>query len=96
MKVLVNPKAINAISNLVEYITAEIQMPETGMKYGEKMIEFAFSLGEHYAAYKICNYKPWAYQNLKCAVFDKKIVFAFKIVNNQVVIYDIKHGKLLV
>lgn len=36
MKVLVNPKAINAINNLVEYITAEIQMPETGMKYGEK------------------------------------------------------------
>lgn len=95
MKVVVKPAAILAIDKIVSYISTEIEMPETGLKYGERLIAFAFSLGEYWKAYKTCNYKPWSIRNLQCAVFDKQFVFAFKVIDKHVVIYDIKHGKFL-
>lgn len=95
MKVLIKPAALKSVKELILYITSEIKMPETGMRYGEKIIKFAEDLGQNWKAYKTCNYQPWAKQGLSCATFDKKYVFAFKAINNNVVIYYIKHGKLL-
>jgi hypothetical protein len=95
MKVLVKPAAVRSINKLVEYITAEIQMPETGMRYGEKMIDFAITLGENWKAYNNCNYSPWNKLGLKCAVFDKKYVFAFNTIKDNVVIYYVRHGNTL-
>lgn len=95
MNVIVRPEAAKAITQLVKYVVAEIQMPETGMQYGRRMVAFANSLAHNWPAYKTCRYRIWESMGLKCAVFDKKYVFAFKVIGENVVIFYIKHGKLL-
>lgn len=61
MKVVVKPLAMITIDEIVKFIVTEIQMPETGKKYGRKMLEFAYSLDVNWKAYPTCHHKPYNY-----------------------------------
>jgi len=96
MKVYFTSKARNDILQLVKYVTDEIKMPETALTYADKMKEFADkTIGGTHSAFSICRNNFLALQNLKCATFDKKWVFAFKVIKNKVVIFHVINGKLL-
>ena len=89
MKVLVKRSAVNAIESISDYITTEINMPETAVKYTDRLIAFGFDLGKHYKGYTICKNKKLASRGLHCATFEKKWVFAFKIGEKSIIIYYI-------
>ena len=84
-----------AIMKEVYYISATIQMPETAVKYVDKLLQFAESLGNTSNAYTLCKYPNWKRRNLQCVTYDKTWIFAFRVIKNKVVIFYIKNGKLL-
>ena len=95
MKVVFKPSAEKTIIELAEFITLQILMPDTANKYIDKLVSFAKSISKTPNAYSICKYPQWKNKKLHCATFDKTWVFAFKMVNENIVIYHIINGKLL-
>jgi hypothetical protein len=95
MNLVFKPTAQEAIKLLAKYIADEILMPETAMKYIDKLIVFANGIAITPAAHTFCKYPPWKIKKLQCATFDKKWVFAYKIVNKNVVVFYIVNSKLL-
>ncbi len=95
MKAVLKPSAENAITSIADYISETIKMPDTALKYIDKLLNFADSISHAPNAYTICKYPKWKVETLKCATFDKTWIFAFKIIKNTVVIYYIKNGKLI-
>ena len=95
MKVVLKPSAEHAIASITDYISATIQMPETAIKYVDKLLQFAESLGNTSNAYTLCKYPNWKRRNLQCVTYDKTWIFAFRVIKNKVVIFYIKNGKLL-
>ena len=87
MKVVLKPSAENAITNIADYISTTIQMPETAVKYVDKLLQFAESIGKASNAYTLCKYPNWKKRNLLCATFDKTWILAFRIIQNKVVIF---------
>jgi hypothetical protein len=94
-KVVLASKADRTLQSLVQYIANEILMPETGIKYGRKMREFALSLGNSPLAWPICKGKTYSSKNYHCAVFDEKWIFAYSISGQKVIIREIINGKLI-
>lgn len=95
MKVIYKPSATESIESISTYISENILMPETGIKYAKKLIAFGNSLGDFPTAYSKCKYPNWKKKDLFCSTFDKTWIFAFKIIQNNVVVFYIKNGKLL-
>jgi hypothetical protein len=95
MKLLFKQSAEKSLQELSDYLSEEIKMPETADKYIDKMKLFAESITKTPNAHSICKYPPWQKRQFFCTVFDKKWVFAFKIVKNNVVVFYVKPGKLL-
>jgi|GEM_PF-2392808 len=95
MKVILKASAEKTIFELAEYITTELQMPETANKYIDKILFFASQIATTYPAYTLCKYPEWGKRKLHCATFYKTWMFALKIVKQQVVIFHIVNGKLL-
>lgn len=89
MKVLIRKSAFSSIERIAGYIATEIKMPVTAQRYADKLIAFGFSLGTYYNAYPVCRNQKLAAQNLRCATFDKKWVFAYAIKKNNIVIHRI-------
>lgn len=92
MKLLIRRSAFISIENITDYIATEIKMPLTAQRYADKMITFGFSLGKYYNAYPLCRNKKLATQNLRCATFDKKWIFAYAVKKDSVVIHKIIWG----
>lgn len=95
MKVVFRNAALKSINSLAKYIVEEIQMPETADRYIQKLYEFSIHIGKSPNAYTKCKNKTLSLLELKCAVFNKTWVFAFKVTDNRVVIYDIIYGPFL-
>ena len=53
MKVVLKPSAENSIANLADYISATNQMPETAIKYIDKLLQFAESITHAPNAYTL-------------------------------------------
>lgn len=95
MKVLIKKSALNSIDQIADYITNEIKMPETALRYSEKLIAFGFDLGKYYNAYTLCRNLNLAKRGLHCATFDKKWMFTYKIGSKSVIIHHIIWGGAL-
>jgi len=76
MKVLLRKAALSSIEQIADHIANEVSMPETAMKYTERLIEFGYSLGSYFKAYPLCRSTKLLAQRLHCATFDKKWIFA--------------------
>lgn len=77
MTVYFSDSARKSILGLSKYLIEEIKAPLTAEKYISKMEVFAINLGKFYSAFSECKNKKLAARKLKCAVFNKKWVFAF-------------------
>ena len=89
MKVIIKKSALKSIEQIADYIASEIKMPETALRYTDKLIEFGYDLGKHYKLYTPCKNSRLAKLGLRCATFDKKCVFAYKVGNKSVIIHHI-------
>ena len=78
----VSLKANNRIFSIADYIEHEIKMPEKLISFGQTLIDFPLK-------YPICKNEKLSKRNLRCAVFDKKWIFAYKVTENYVIIKDI-------
>jgi hypothetical protein len=95
VNVLIKKSAFKSIEQIADYIALEIKMPETALRYADKLIAFGYDLGKHYKLYTPCKNIKLAKQGLRCATFDKKWVFAYKIGNNSVIIHHIVWAGIL-
>jgi plasmid stabilization system protein ParE len=88
------PDADSAIENIGTYI-AEKGYPDTAEKYVEQMIDFANSLSILSQRYPVCRHEYLALHNFRCAVFDKKYIFIYKVSYTRLIIHTIIHGSRL-
>jgi hypothetical protein len=89
MNVLIKKSALKSIESISDYVIFEIQMPETAIKYTNRLIEFGYDLGKHFDAYTVCKNKELAKRGLRCATFDKKWMFAYKVGAKNIIIHKI-------
>ena len=93
-EVIFLPIAEAAIENIGTHI-AENGYPDTAEMYVNRLIRFANSLSSLSERYPICRHKYFAINNLRCAVFEKTYIFVYKILGNNLIIYNVIHGNRL-
>lgn len=93
--VFLTPFALQKLKSVVKFIADEIKMPETGKKYGKKMRAFVNDIGKNPYTWPFCHGKDLAAKGLRCAVLDKKWVFAYEISDRRVIVKDIIYGSLI-
>lgn len=93
-EVIFLPAAMTAIEEVGVYI-ADKGYPESAKKYTDKLTDFGYSLTVFPNKYPVCRYAAFAQYNYHCATFDKAYVFVHKAVKNQLIIYNVIHGKRL-
>ncbi|MCB0506894.1 MAG: type II toxin-antitoxin system RelE/ParE family toxin [Chitinophagales bacterium] len=95
MQVLFSKKAQNTIQSLYVFLTDEIKMPITALRYSKKMESFGKSLANNPYAYKICTQEKWNKRNYRCATFNKTWTFVYEVKNEKIIIRDLVLGKLI-
>jgi plasmid stabilization system protein ParE len=94
MKVLMSRRALNSLKKLSDYISEEIKMPETALRYETKMRTFAKSLGDFPLKHPECRFKKLKSKAYRCATFDKKWIFIYSV-SDVVIIRDVKFGAII-
>ena len=90
MIVIYAPKAKNSINNIAVYIEKK-GYPETAEKFADKLYKFGNSLIDFPEKYPVCKQARFAKRNMCCAVFHKNYIFVYKLVQNELIIYNIIH-----
>lgn len=93
-EVIFTNRASNSIEEIAIYIALK-GYPETALKFKDLLYEFAFSLTDFPDKYPICKRKSLKRQNLKCATFKTNYIFVYKLIENELVIYNVIHSKRL-
>ena len=60
----------------------------------ERMRQFIGSFG-NMADYALCRFNKWRVLGYRCAVFEKRWVFAYEIINEGVIVRDLSHTATL-
>lgn len=94
MKVIIRPKAEKSIASIGAYIS-EKGYPETAEQYVDRINQFAVNLTLFPDKYPFCRIAKFAKRNLHCAVFEQTYIFIYKVVREQLVIYNVIHSKRL-
>ncbi len=69
--------------------------PETAIAFAARLIQFGFSLNAFPDKYPLCRFERYIKGHYRCAVFESNHVFVYKLVKNQLRIYNIIHTKRL-
>jgi hypothetical protein len=86
-QVRIKNSAFKSIEQISDFVCNDLKMPDTAIKYTNKLIQFALDLSKNYIAYSLCKNVVLAKRNLHCATFDKKWVFTFTIGEKSIVIH---------
>lgn len=92
--VLYHLRAKDSIRKISEYIE-ENGYPVTAEKFAKKLYDFGDSLNVFPERYPIYRHEKFRKRGLRCAVFHKNYIFAYKVTKNKVSIYNVIHGKTL-
>lgn len=95
MMVRVNPRTIQKIFGIYNYIAAQ-GYPETGLKYIERLYSFIESLNAFPEKYPVCRHSVWRKRKYRCAVFESNYVVAYKVLPKIIMVIDIRHAATLV
>ena len=90
MKIILKKRAAKSISSIAIYISNE-GYPETAIKYVKRLKSFIDSLAEYPDKYPISRHKAFSRHGLRQAVFEKKYIILYKIVEEELVVYNIIH-----
>ena len=94
MKVILRKKAQHSISRIAFYI-AKKGNPKNAVKFISKMEDFLYSLAIFPEKHSICRHVSYAKRKYRCAVFKKNYIFVYKVIKNELVIFNIIHGARL-
>lgn len=67
--------------------------PETAIRFTKRLYSFGESLANFPEKYAICRKKSWAVLNMRCAVFSKNYIFIYKLIDNELVVFNIVHAR---
>jgi len=90
--VIYAPTAKNSIRKIAAYIEDK-GYPETAEKFINKLYNFGNSLADYHFAYPVCKQPQFAKRNMHCAIFNENYIFVYKLVETQLIIYNIIHCK---
>ena len=90
IKIIYKKRAAFAISKIALYIEGK-GYPITANSFTSKLYQFGNSLADFPDKYPVCRKEVWAKRNLRCAVFKKNYVFIYKLVNDELVIFNVVH-----
>jgi hypothetical protein len=92
MKLVVRKTVIQSIEEIAEHIIHTVKMPDTALRYADKLIKFGNEIGKYPYAHALCRDLKLAENKFRCAVFDKKWVFVYKVSSTHVVIHRLVWG----
>lgn len=90
-KVVFKENSRVAIRNIACFIETK-GYPETAEKFANKLFDFGNSLSGFPDVYPLCKQKQLALKQMRCAVFYKHYIFAYKILKGELIIYNIIHS----
>ena len=94
-KVRLSETVIEYLDDLVDYMVDELKISEeVASKRVGRMREFLASLSNP-ADYALCRFKKWQELGYRCAVFEKKWVFAYEILDGGVIVRNMSHTAAL-
>jgi plasmid stabilization system protein ParE len=94
IKTVYKEKAATSIYNIGFYIEAK-GYPVTANKFISELFDFGDSLQTFPDKYPICRKKVWANRKLRCAVFKKNYIFIYKLIGDELVIFNVVHSKTI-
>jgi hypothetical protein len=89
-KVVFRKRAKCAIRDIAFYVEMH-GYPETAENFAEKLVHFGLSLSVFPGKYPVCRQPQFAKRNMHCAVFHKDYIFVYKLVKNELIIYNLIH-----
>ena len=94
MKVVIKPRAQRSISNIGFHI-AKKGYPETALEFETRLEEFVVSLAAFPDKNPVSRHKAFARKQFRQAVFEKNYIILYKVVNNELLVFNIIHAKRL-
>jgi len=79
------------MDELFYHVVYEYKAPNTAHKYIEKINVFLKNLGGCFA-YAICRRKKWREKGYRCAVFNRRWIFAYQIYDDRVIVHDMEYA----
>jgi len=93
--VIVADTVVNKISELRDYLAIELKMSEdAAMRRIDRMGDFLKSLA-NLAEYPLRRFKKWRLLGYRCAVFEKDWIFAYEVVKEGIIVWDMSNTALL-
>jgi hypothetical protein len=92
MKVHIAGKAYFEMAKISLYIKNK-GYPETAHRLYDRMIDFAFSLGDFPEKYAVCRFPQFAKRGYHCAVFEGNYIFVYTINDNQLNVLHVVSSK---
>ena len=89
-KVVFRPKTIGKIRDIAIYIEDK-GYPITATKFIQQLYDFGQSLADFPEKYPLCRKEAWKKRKLRCAIFKRDYVFIYKLVDNELVIFNVIH-----
>ena len=87
-------EAENSISKIGAYIE-ENGYPETAERFADRLYAFGESLLIFSDKYPVCRFPKLAKRHFRCAVFEQNYIFIYKMLNKQLIIYNVIHGRAI-
>lgn len=94
-KVVYKQKAAISISLFAFYIENK-GYPITATRFNNNLYEFGNSLANFPNKYPVCRKASWAKRNLRCAVFKKNYIFIYKLLEDELVVFNVVHASSIV
>jgi len=93
-KITYKKRSAISIYNICLYIEDK-GYPITANKFINKLYEFGNSLVNFPDKYPVCRKRAWARRNLRCAIFKKDYIFIYKLINDELIIYNVVHARTI-
>jgi len=94
IKITYKKRSATSIYNIGLYIEDK-GYPITANKFIDKLYEFGNSLANFPEKYPVCRKKVWVMRYLRCAVFKKDYIFIYKLINDELIIYNVVHTRTI-
>jgi plasmid stabilization system protein ParE len=91
LKVIFRERARLSIRNFAIFIEEE-GYPETADKFVKSLITFGSSLNKFPEKYALCKNPSLLNRKFRCAVFKNNYIFIYKIIRNELIIFNVIHS----
>jgi len=93
-KVVFRQRAITKIRNVAIYIESK-GFPNAAINFTIQLFDFGASLADFPDKYPVCRKRVLALRNLRCAIFKKDYIFIYKLINDELIIYNVVHARTI-